>query len=288
MFNSSTQVNFPLQCSSPTTGTSTTVEAPQRHSPEIFFCPFAKASPLSSSLPGSFCILPCSVARWPCAAASMVSSERAVSCTDFTKLLHPCSLLCMLASSAGLFLYQQQKQHTQRRRDLQHSILSTGNAVVKTQFDHSMSDDDSSVVLDFREDFNDACSVSRYRFSQYSLPAHLSVVTLALSASICSLSGSSRAPTPLDAFHGDFLELGVNGNISENEVHSPMLSRSGSNCSDEDSSQTARSRLWMEHLQAPHFPVFLLAYVMHLFRPVYAIECLWRFSSTFVENSRPP
>jgi hypothetical protein len=63
------------------------------------------------------------------------------------------------------------------------------------------------------------------------------------------VSTSGRAATPLDAFHGDFLELGANGSVSDNEVHSPMLSRSGSNCSDDDSSQSARSRLWMEHLQ---------------------------------------
>jgi hypothetical protein len=68
----------------------------------------------------------------------------------------------MLASSGGLFLYQQQKQHNRRRRDLQKSILSAGNEVITDRFETSMSDDDSSVVLDFRDEFSDACSISRY------------------------------------------------------------------------------------------------------------------------------
>ena len=64
-----------------------------------------------------------------------------------------------------------------------------------------------------------------------------------------SVSSRSRAPTPLDALQGDFVELGGNVGVPDNEVNSPMLSRSGSNCSDDDSSQTARSRLWVEYLQ---------------------------------------
>ena len=68
----------------------------------------------------------------------------------------------MLASSAGLFLYQQRNQQNQRRRDLQRSILSPESEAIPEESGMSMSDDDSSVVLDFRDEFSDACSVSRY------------------------------------------------------------------------------------------------------------------------------
>ena len=67
----------------------------------------------------------------------------------------------MLASSAGLFLHQERNQQNQRRRDLQRSILSPESAFPE-ESGISMSDDDSSVVLDFRDEFSDACSVSRY------------------------------------------------------------------------------------------------------------------------------
>jgi hypothetical protein len=68
----------------------------------------------------------------------------------------------MLAGSGGLFLYQQQNQQRQRRRNLQRCILSAERESISEERGTSMSDDDSSVVLDFRDDFSDACSVSRY------------------------------------------------------------------------------------------------------------------------------
>jgi len=69
----------------------------------------------------------------------------------------------MLAGSGGLFFHQQQQQQKQRRRELHSRVLSPGNEAVAAQLGTSMSDDDSSVVLDFRDDFSDASSVSRYR-----------------------------------------------------------------------------------------------------------------------------
>jgi hypothetical protein len=67
----------------------------------------------------------------------------------------------MLAGSGGLFLYQQQNQQRQRRRNLQRCILSAEEEIISEEHGASMSDDDS-VVLDFRDDFSDACSISRY------------------------------------------------------------------------------------------------------------------------------
>ena len=67
----------------------------------------------------------------------------------------------MLANSGGLFLYQQQNQQSQRRRDLQRNILSAKSEIISEEL-RAMSDDDSSVVLDFRDDSSDVCSVSRY------------------------------------------------------------------------------------------------------------------------------
>ena len=68
----------------------------------------------------------------------------------------------MLASSGGFFLHQEHQQHRQHRRALQESVLSAENEAISEQLETSMSDDDSSVVLDFRDDFSDACSLSRY------------------------------------------------------------------------------------------------------------------------------
>jgi hypothetical protein len=68
----------------------------------------------------------------------------------------------MLASSGGFFLHQQHQQHRQHRRALQESVLSAKNEAISEQLETSMSDDDSSVVLDFRDEFSDACSLSRY------------------------------------------------------------------------------------------------------------------------------
>ena len=167
--------------------------------------------------------------------------------------------LGMLAGSGGLFFHQQQQQQKQRRRELHSQVLSPGNEAVAEQLGTSMSDDDSSVVLDFRDDFSDASSVSRYRNRTAFNPPPLRRVCIYHqhgSAGISSVSSRSRAPTPLDALHGDFVELGGSGDCDDSDAHSPMLSRSGSNCSsnDDDSPRTARARLWMEYLQVPLTP----------------------------------